>query len=318
MKTNRHLHSGSLREDPRVLATYADYFVKFIRAYAQHGIRIDVISPQNEPAWTDLNYPTCSISPQLETAFVKVLGRRFVQEGIKTKIIVWDHNWDWTDYPIQVLSDKEANPFIDGTGFHAYGGGVERQAKVHDAFPDKNIYFTEASSGQWSADFIGNVLWDAKTLHIGATRYWSRTVFKWNIALDGAGGPKCFGGGPWCRGLVKIDDDGKVSRNSDYYGLAHGSRFVQVGARRIESSHPDSGAFLNPDGSVVLIVCNSHWTDRPGAIRWAGQSVLMHLPAKSVTTFTWDGHSDAVASWITAGDRKQLLERQPNLFFVKR
>ncbi len=317
MKTSGVFGAGALRHDPRIMETYANYIIKFIRAYAREGITIHAVTPQNEPDWVDWSYPSCAMSAQTEIAFVKVLGRRFKEEGIATKIIIWDHNWNYPQYPLEVLGDKDANPYIDGSAFHDYGGDATAQTQVHDAFPDKNIYFTEVSSSVWAPNFNDNFLWDARSLVIDATRNWARTVIKWNIALDTVGGPKPYGGGPWCRGIVTIHDDGKVDKNADYYGLGQASKFVLRGAHRIESSSPDSIAFENPDLGLVLMVCNQDAATRQCTIHWNGETLTVGLLARSVTTFTWDRHRDSVQSWVTAGSRKKLLERQAELYFSK-
>ena len=316
MKTSGVFGAGALRHDPRIMETYANYFIKFIRAYAREGITIHAITPQNEPDWVDWSFPTCAMSPETEAAFVKVLGRRFKEESITTKIIIWDHNWNYPQYPLQVLADKEANPYIDGSAWHDYGGDVSAQTQVHDAFPDKNIYFTEVSSSVWAPNFNDNFLWDARSLVIDAMRNWARTVIKWNIALDTRRRPKPYGGGPWCRGIVTIRDDGTVDKNADYYGLGQVSKFVLRGAHRIESSSPDSIAFENPDLGLVLVVCNQQTTPQLCTIHWNGKILAIQLLPRSVTTLTWDRHGDSVQSWITAGSRRKLLEHQPYWNFV--
>jgi glucosylceramidase len=316
MKTSGVFGAGALRHNPRIMEAYANYIIKFIRAYARDGIPIHAITPQNEPDWVDWSYPSCAMSSETEAAFVKVLGRRFKEEGIATKIIIWDHNWNYPQYPLSVLADKDANPYIDGSAFHDYGGDASAQTQVHDAFPDKNIYFTEVSSSVWAPDFNANFLWDSRSLVIDAMRNWARTVVKWNIALDTAGGPKPYGGGPWCRGIVTIHDDGTVDKNADYYGLGHASKFVLRGAHRIETSSADTIGFENPDRGIVLLVCNEKITPQPCTIHWNGQSITVQLLPRSVTTLTWDRYGHGAHSWVTAGSRKKLLERQPDMDFA--
>jgi len=308
MKTGRRLGGGSLRDEPRVLRTYAEYFVKFIRAYHAEGIEVDAITPQNEPFWTDMNMPSSSMDPDQEIALVKLIGKRFKEEGIKTKIVVFDHNWNNADYAIKVMSDPEANKFIDGSAFHAYGGNVAAQGKVHDAFPDKNVYFTEASTGVFAANFQANVMWDVENLMIGATRNWAKTVLMWNIALDEHGGPKALGGGPWCRGLLTVKSNLQVDRNEDFYALAHLSKFVAPGARRVEASAPNSVAFLNPDGGVVVIVSNRQGS-KTFTIRCRDKVVKAELPGNSVATFTWNARGEAVKWWVTSGKKMKMEEQ---------
>jgi len=86
---------------------------------------------------------------------------------------------------------------------------------------------------------------------------------------------------------------GGVTRNVEYYALAHASRFVRPGARRVGSTSGVAGlesvAFRNADdGSKALIVVNTDVQDRTFAVRWASQSFRYTLPAGAVVTFVWN------------------------------
>jgi glucosylceramidase len=168
---------------------------------------------------------------------------------------------------------------------------VSAQGAVHDSFPTKDTYFTECSGGEWSPVFAENLVWNVRTLVIGATRNWARGVLLWNLALDELHGPYT-GGCTNCRGVVTINSlSGAVTRNVEYYALAHASRFVRPGARRIGSTSGVSGietvAFRNPDGSTALIVVNTEPADQRFALQWAGQSLELVLPAGAVATLRW-------------------------------
>ncbi|GAB2701337.1 glycoside hydrolase family 30 beta sandwich domain-containing protein [Paenibacillus thermoaerophilus] len=305
MKTSGSLIKGSLKEE--AYPVYAEYFVKFVQAYASEGIPIDAVTLQNEPHYEPDGYPGMRMEAREQAAFVKShLGPAFDKAKLNTKIVVWDHNWDEPYYPIEVLSDPEANKYIAGSAFHGYAGEVANQQKVHDAFPDKDIYFTESSGGQWAPNFADNLKWDMRNLIIGAPRYWAKTVLKWNLALDESHGP-ANGGCSDCRGLVTIDGaSGNVFFNSEYYAFGHASKFVKPGAYRIESSsYGDGGienvAFRNPDGSNVLIAFNSASESRPLNVRWHGRSFAYSLPAGAAATFVWQG--DRSANRVEGGQR---------------
>jgi glucosylceramidase len=131
-----------------------------------------------------------------------------------------------------------------------------------------------------------------RNLVIGATRGWARGVLLWNLALDEHHGPH-LGGCKDCRGVVTIDSQtGAVTRNLEYYALAHASRFVRPGAQRIASTAAADGvetvAFRNADdGSIVLVACNSSAEDRQLAVSQSGQSFAPRLPRQSIATYTW-------------------------------
>jgi glucosylceramidase len=191
-----------------------------------------------------------------------------------------------------VLKDPVANKYVNGIAWHCYGGDVRVQAALHDRWPDKDTYFTECSGGKWAPVWSDNLQHFARTLVIGTTRGWAKGVLLWNLALDEKDGPH-LGGCNDCRGVVTIDSrDGTVTRNEEYYALAHASRFVRQGARRIYSSSGydqlDTVAFRNADdGSVALLVVNSAKEPRSFAVRVGQRSFSYKLPAASVATFTW-------------------------------
>jgi len=286
MKTNNKLEGGSLQ--PQYFSVYANYFVKYIQAMTAQGITIDAITPQNEP----LNYtnnPSMVMEAADQTLFVKNhLGPAFQSAGIKTKIIVYDHNCDRPDYPLTVLGDAVANAFIDGSGFHLYAGDISAMTQVHNAYPNKNIYFTEqaiTTYGTFSSDLNAHV----NSLIVGATRNWSRNVLEWNLASDPSNGPQTTVGCPMCIGALTITPS-SITRNVSYYIIAHASKFVRPGAVRI-ASNEISGlpnvAFKNTDGSKVLIVLNNSGSAKTFNIKFNAKIVASTLNNGAVATYTW-------------------------------
>ncbi|MCA1036608.1 carbohydrate-binding protein [Bacillus infantis] len=293
MKTSGSLIKGTLKEDS--YQAYAKYFTSFIKAYKKEGLPIDAVTIQNEPHHEPSGYPGMLMNPEEQSNFIKKnLGPMFESKKIDTKILAWDHNWDEYDYPIEVLNDPEAKKYIAGAAFHGYAGDVQNQQYVHDAHPDKDIYFTESSGGEWAKDFGGNLQWDIQNLIIGTTRNWAKTVLKWNLALDEKYGPT-NGGCMDCRGIVTINQEtGSVDYNVEYYAFGHASKFVKPGAYRIDSNTFGSGsiedvAFKNPDGSKVLIALNSSKEAKSFNVRWGKKAFSYNLPAGAVATFVWSG-----------------------------
>ncbi len=286
MKTSHTLNGGSLSFD--FYQAFADYHVRFVQAYADEGLKIDAVTPQNEPLNENSSYPTMGMSAEGQQAFVRdYMGPAFEKAGLETRIIIFDHNWDLAAHPLTVLSDPKAAAFVDGVAFHCYGGDVAAQSTVHRAYPDKGIWFTECSGGGWATDFGGNLGWNLDNLVIGNFRNWGNSLMLWNLALDQEDGPQNGGCGD-CRGVVTINTDtGKVKYNEEYYILGHVSKFVDPGAFRIDSSSaPKNVAFINPDGSLVLIVRADGQTDFN--VSWRGESFSYSLPAGAVATFVWN------------------------------
>ncbi len=291
MKTTNSLITGTLL--PRFYDSFADYFVKFIRAYEAAGVPIYAISLQNEPNFEPADYSGMRLDAKARAQVIgSHLGPRFASAGVHTLIWDWDHNWDLPQQPLDVLADTTARKYIQGVAWHCYAGDVTAQSTVHDAHPDMDTYFSECSGGEWSPKFDENLKWFVSTLIIGATRNWARGVLLWNLALDAKYGPHLGGCGN-CRGVVTIDTaTGAYTRNVEYYALAHASKFVRPGAHRIASESSDqnlpSVAFLNADdNSKVLIVLNSSAHDQAFSVRSPAGAFVYTLPAASVATFTW-------------------------------
>jgi glucosylceramidase len=288
MKTSGSLIKGTLR--PEAYPLFAEYFRKFIAAYAAEGIPVHLISLQNEPHFEPDNYPGMRLTPAQRALLVREhFGPLFARAGINTQILDWDHNWDEPNSPLEVLADSGARRFVAGVAWHCYGGDVSAQSTVHDKYPDKDTYFTECSGGAWAPKFADNLVWNVRTLIIGATRNWARGVLMWNLALDEKHGPHTGGCGD-CRGVVTINStDGSIVRNEEYYAFAHASRFVRPGAVRIASSSGVDGiesvAFQNADDrTIALIVVNTNATDKAFAVRVAARTFSYALPAGAVAT----------------------------------
>ncbi|HTE12585.1 MAG TPA: glycoside hydrolase family 30 beta sandwich domain-containing protein [Chitinophagaceae bacterium] len=294
MKNNNDARGGRLK--PAYYHAYASYFVKYIKAMKAEGIAIDAITVQNEPLHPG-NNPSLLLTAPDEADFIKNhLGPAFADAGIRTKIILYDHNADRPDYPIFILDDPEAKKYVDGSGFHLYGGKITALTDVHNAHPDRNIYFTE----QMVVDFGRRGVVDSTRINIappvsrlivGATRNWSRNVIEWNLAADPQYKPFTDRGGcNMCQGAVTIDKD-SVSRNLAYYSIAHASKFVRPGSIRIQSNETDSlsnVAFKTPAGKIVLIVANTSKETQTFDIRYKNKFATISLNRGSVATYLWD------------------------------
>ncbi|MCM0042387.1 MAG: glucosylceramidase [Algoriphagus sp.] len=287
MKDNRDTRGGSLL--PEFEASYAQYLVKYIQEMDNRGFTIDALTIQNEPLHPG-NNPSLLMLPDQQARFIgQHLGPAFGRAGIQTKIIVYDHNADRPDYPITVLSDPKANPYINGSAFHLYGGQIEALSEVHRAFPDKHLYFTEQWVGS-PGNLEGDIAWHVKNLLIGAPRNWAKTVLEWNISSNPGLKPHTDRGGcDRCLGAITIDGDA-VTRNPAYYVIAHASKVVDPGSHRIGSSMPDglsNVAFLRTDGKQVLIVYNDGTATKQFEIRSGNQHFNASLPAGATGTWLW-------------------------------
>jgi glucosylceramidase len=291
MKTSGALIHGTLL--PQFYGAFASYLFKYLDAMQAQAIPIYALTMQNEPHFDTHDYPGMLLDADARAQLIgKYLGRALARRTPPTRILEWDHNWDRPQEPLQVLGNPLAAAFIAGVAWHCYAGNVAAQTQVHLAHPDKDAYLTECSGGDWGPPSDPRLLQMTRELIVGSTRGWARGVLLWNLALDQSAGPH-LGGCATCRGLVTIDSrTGEVTRNDDYYVIAHASRFVRPGAQRVESNETDLGianvAFQNADdGSIVLIAANSAPSPRALSVRCRDREFRYTMPGESVATFVW-------------------------------
>lgn len=295
MKTSGSMIQGALL--PSAYLPLAKYFARFVEEYEAAGVPVYAVTMQNEPMYVPNNYPGMNMTAREQAEFLAdYLGPAFRDAHLKTKIMVFDHNWDLIEYPIEVLSNGKAAAFAAGTATHCYGGNVTAQTELRERFPDKDIWLTECSGGDWQK---GDVLGQQVRLMIGATRNWAKSVVLWNLALDQNHQP-FLGGCTNCRGILTVNhasEPSQIAPTVDYTALAHASKFVAPGAYRVESNTFDQGsledvAFRNPDGSLVLLVLNGG-SSITFNVAWAGKYASYKLPGGAVVTFRWNPPASA-------------------------
>lgn len=299
MKTNGEmLHGGKLK--PEFYQSWADYFVKFIRAYEQEGVPIWGVSVQNEPMATQ-TWESCIFTAEEERDFVKNhLGPTLEREGLGgKKIIAWDHNRDLIyQRASTILSDPEAARYVWGIGFHWYepwSGGqpmYDNVALTKEAFPDAHLLFTEGCADSFDpakmGDWSHGELYGRQMIHDfnNGTEGWT----DWNILLDEKGGPNHVGN--FCFAPVHADTKtGRLIYTSSYYYLGHFSKFVRPGAKRVVSSPSRSAllstAFVNPDGKVSVVVMNDGDKEVPYFLWVAGQAVETRIAPHAIQTLVF-------------------------------
>ena len=287
MKTTGSMIGGSLL--PSAYPAFANYFVKYLQAYAAEGVPVDYISLQNEPEFVPADYPGMSLpATQAVTVLKDHLLPALASNGLGARILIYDHNWDDPGYPATVLADPglASSPQIAGIAWHWYGGDAGAMTTLHNAHPKKRNFVTEASGGTWMAD---EVKADFEMI-THSMRNWSSSFVKWGLALDENRGPH-YGGCGTCTGLITVNQStGAVTPTIDYYTLGHFSKFVLPGAVRIWSSNAPGvigAAFVNPDGSSVLVAFNNSATSRRFQVVSEDKSFVYTLPALAGATFTW-------------------------------
>lgn len=292
MKTNNRMDDGgALRGEYR--PAWANFFVRFVETMRdEEKIPVWALTVQNEPE-AHQTWESCLYTPEEERDFVRDhLGPALERAGLSdVKLLGWDHNRDRIEVRAAALfGDPAAAKYFWGLGVHWYvSDDYAASARVHAAFPDKPIIFTEgcvekgAKPGAWEPGerYALNM--------IGDFRNWVCGWIDWNIVLDLRGGPNHVGN--FCDAPVLVDvATGEVHYQSSFHAIAHFSRHVQTGAHRIESNGGPaelaSVAFENPDGSLAVVVLNATDAAVDFVLDVGGSERLgCRIPAHAIQTY---------------------------------
>ncbi|MDD5629220.1 MAG: glycoside hydrolase family 30 protein [Elusimicrobia bacterium] len=286
---------------PEFLQTWADYFVRFIRAYEAEGIPVWGLTIQNEPM-AKQTWESCIFTAAEERDFLKLhLGPSLAKAGLgDRKVLVWDHNRDLMYQRAQtVFGDPEAAKYAWGLAFHWYenwSGGEQQFENVRrtaEAFPGVNLFHTEGCNGPFDTKRID--AWDnaeaygqamIKDLNNGAVAWTD-----WNVLLDERGGPNHVGN--FCFAPVHADTKaGSLHYTPAYYYIGHFSKFIRPGARRVASlSNRDpllTTAFRDGDGRLAVVVMNRGEKDVAYRLWMEGKAAELQSPAHSIATLLVD------------------------------
>jgi glucosylceramidase len=282
MKSAGSLCAGGLL--PECAAVSARYYRMAIEAYQAQGIPIYAFTPQNEPLMVHPGYPTCYIDWQEEQELLRHLRQEFDQHGIRTQIWIFDHNFkDAKHYPGRILQDPASYAATDGVALHDYEGSPSQMGALHDAFPQKDAFLTEHSN--FRARGVDRIL--------QYFRNWARSYNAWVTCLDDRQQPNP-GPHPCSPTFVTVnrDDPDDCRYIAEYYLFGQVSKFVRRGARRIASDYGSphavtNAAFVNPDGTMVLVAVNQTDGQQRIAVRLPGWQFSGEIPAKTVATYRW-------------------------------
>jgi glucosylceramidase len=266
----------------------ADYFVRFIQDYEAQGVPIDAITPMNEPN-AESTFPGSDLTPADDATFLpQYLVPALDASGLHP-IIFGDDDTQLAD--ADALLSGPAASTLGGIAFHCYDG-MGQMSTLHAQYPSEDIIEDECSPGISP--------YATAEIPIDATRNWASAVQLWNLALDTSGGP--YGstwGCPGCTGVVTVNQqNGTPSFGLNYYQYGQTTRYVEPGAVRIFSTRlvsdgygvtrgVDDVAFVNPDGSKVLVAYNNRARDSRLAVKWRGRYLNWVLPGRATVTLIW-------------------------------
>lgn len=226
MKTGNSIGGGYMRRE--YVDCYADYIIRFIKSYAEHGIKISAITPQNESDTQQFGrYPTCIWHPEIEAAFIKALRKRLDANKMDTRIWMYDHSFnnsgrvEWSLENCDGLRNE-----CNGVAFHYYDGAIEETVALKKKYPDLEFHFTEG--GPRLYDNYGTDWCKWSLMMVKALKCGYRSFTGWNLMLDEMGGPNV---GPFmrmCGGLVTRDSrNGELSYSGQYRAFAHIAPFIK-------------------------------------------------------------------------------------------
>jgi glucosylceramidase len=291
MKTNGDmLHGGKLK--PEYREAWARYFVRFVNEYEKEGVPIWGLTVQNEPMATQ-TWESCIFTGAEERDFVRdFLGPALEKAGLsRLKLMIWDHNRGLLFQRAKVVyDDPAAARYVWGAGFHWYvGDHFDNVRQVHDAWPDKQLLFTEGTPANFDASTLHDWKWGEiyATSILNDLNNWATGWTDWNVLLDERGGPNHVGN--FCLAPVHGDTrTGELTYTSAYYYIGHVSKFVRPGARRIACASNDddllASAFVQPDGRVVAVVLNKTDASKDVQLWMDGRAATVASPAHSILT----------------------------------
>jgi O-glycosyl hydrolase len=297
MKVGTSIEGGTLNST--YYTSLANYLVKYIQAYGAAGVAPDYLTVQNEPLNQNSGYPTMYMDEPTELTVIRdYMLPALTTAGLTTKVMLYDHNWDTPSYPASLLADSTllASPAVVGTAWHGYAGPPGAQLGVQNQYPTKGQWETEHSGGTFiSNQFISD--FNEITL---VMRSAAKSYVKWNLALDQNRGPNTsqlggsYSGCNTCSGIITIDSTtGIPTKTIEYYTLGQYSKFILQGAVRVYSSDTPtvvSSAYINPDGTRVLVAFNNSFSSTTFQVQWGStQNFSYTLSAYAAATFVWSG-----------------------------
>lgn len=319
MKDNKQWKGGKLL--PEYYDTWALFFSKYLDAYAEQGIDIWGITVENEPLGNGNNWESMHYTPEEMNLFVKKhLGPKLEADGHDVVLLGYDQNRDHLEEWVDVMyGDEEAARYFDGTAIHWYASTYDvfedALQYAHNAAPGKFLIQSEAcvdaevphwqddawywkkEATDWGWDWAPE---ETKHLHpkyvpvyryardmIGTLNNWVDGWVDWNMVLDRRGGPNWANN--WCLAPVIVDtEQDEVYYTPMYYTIAHFSRFIRPGAKRIGLEHSSSELMVtaarNPDGSIAVVILNQESTPCKIDLEMEGKSATFVIDARAIQT----------------------------------
>ncbi|RPE46590.1 glucosylceramidase [Streptomyces sp. Ag109_O5-1] len=300
---------GKLRDD--CIDAFARYYVKFVQAYARHGIRVDALTLLNEPGM-DVVYPAMDISVAQQQKLALAVKRELRAARLDTQLYVHDFNfWDWhdpnstatknyyrifEDAPGGSVTGAQVRKAADAIAFHPYWGDphVMRDAYEQTGKPVQLTETSDLSSSTVLDDFrldAGSyILWAQTTDQDGGTLHWTPSRDN-NIDWDQVAATT-----KWPDRLVTVHTDTKrFTVRDELYELGQFAKYLSPGDVRLESSATEHGVgnvvYRTRNGGYTAVLGNSTGTDSRVRMVVGAQTFVVTVPAGSFATYRWQGQA---------------------------
>jgi glucosylceramidase len=257
---------GTMKSDEAILKAHAQYFVKFVQAYGEQGIKIEYVAPQNEPNYSQ-NYPSCLWSASTFTTFIgKHLGPALAAANSTAQVMLgtMSNNGSNADVAVAnaVLADATAKGYCKVMGVQWGMSDANQVSNLKSKGAGIPIWLSETKCGGPMGQDVAaapNDLAYAKdswgyirdAIKNGLSAYNA-----WNMVLD-KGGRGIDNTRIWAQNALLVVDGGQITQTPAYYVYRHFSQFADPGAKVVGTSGGDAIAFKNPDGSLVVVMYNS-------------------------------------------------------------
>lgn len=281
------LHGGKLKRD--CYSVWADYFVKYILEMEKRGLKIDVVSVQNETEAVQV-WESCVYTAEEEAAFVKVLHKAFERAGIAAKIAVVDHNRDIVvNRCLKEFADEEVRSAVWGIAYHWYcSERSENLSLLHALYPEKHIFLSECSV-ELGGEEIGDWTHAERYGRQDHTRFQSRQRRLDRLESCSRRAGRAESCGQLLRSPRDVSSEkGRSSLSTSYYYIGHFSRFIEKGAKRIFCETDTDKklyavAYKNPNGTLVCAIQNEEGEQEINLVV-NGNPARLTLPAHSIQT----------------------------------
>ncbi len=296
-KKASYFDGGNFKNDASFFTAYAEYFKRFVEGYKEQGIKVEVVSPQNEPGY-DQNYPSCLWDKSTYVSFIKVLGPVMKEMGVKVMLGTMSNAGDAgrndLDIASAVLADGTAKGLVSVVGVQ---WGVLDKVNGGQTFSGLPVWASEHKCGNYPWNPSGYPSYNstqAPNDMAYAVESWGylRDAIKkgkvtsynaWNMVLDrlGLGNDTSR---DWRQNALLVADGGKVNATPAYYVFRHLSQYAMPGATVVGTSGGDAVAFKNPDGSIVAVMYNSSGANNNYSVKIGSKTLQFAMPEKGWAT----------------------------------